>query len=227
MENSEYTVDRDGKAREEMISLGAVTAARGSKQIYCLTIIGEIEGHSVLPEQNKATKYEHILPLLVAIEESPDIKGLLILLNTAGGDVEAGLAIAEVISGMKTPTVSLVLGGSHSIGIPIAVSADRSYIAKSAAMTAHPVRSAGLTLGVPQSFEYFRRIQDRINCFVSDNSGISSEAYQALVMKTGELVTDMGTILNSEDAVACGLINKVGTLSEALYELYGMIDGDS
>lgn len=223
MENSEYTVDKDGKACEEMLSLGSVSASRDGRLIHCLTVIGEIEGHYVLPEQNKATKYEHIIPLLVAVEESPDIKGLLILLNTAGGDVEAGLAIAEVIAGMKTPTVSLVLGGSHSIGIPIAVSADRSFIAKSAAMTAHPVRSTGLTLGVPQSFEYFRRIQDRINRFVSDNSGISCEDYQKLVMKTGELVTDMGTILDSEEAVACGLINKVGTLSEALDELYEMI----
>lgn len=224
---SEYNLEdkstEEKSSYEEISALGSVSTARGDKLIHCLTIIGQIEGHYILPEQNKTTKYEHIIPLLVSIEEDPNIRGLLILLNTVGGDVEAGLAIAEVISGMKTPTVSVVLGGSHSIGIPLAVSADRSFIAKSAAMTAHPVRTTGLTLGVPQSFEYFRRIQDRINEFVSDNSSIDKEEYQKLVMKTGELVTDVGTILDSEKAVACGLIDKVGTLSEAIDELYEMI----
>ncbi|MBQ9674001.1 MAG: ATP-dependent Clp protease proteolytic subunit [Ruminococcus sp.] len=228
---NEYNIDEptqqqnnnDGNA-EEIGTLGSVVTARNDQLIQCLTIIGQIEGHYILPEQNKTTKYEHIIPLLVSVEESPDVKGLLILLNTVGGDVEAGLAIAEVISGMKTPTVSVVLGGSHSIGIPLAVAADKSFIAKSATMTAHPVRSTGLTLGVPQSFEYFKRIQDRINTFVSDNSKISKADYQNLVMKTGELVTDVGTILDSKEAVSCGLIDSVGTLSEAIAALYEMID---
>ena len=163
----------------------------------------------------------------MSVEEDPNVKGLLILLNTVGGDVEAGLAIAEVIAGMKTPTVSVVLGGGHSIGIPLAVAADKSFIAKSATMTAHPVRTTGLTLGVAQSFEYFQRIQDRITTFVSDNSGISKEDYNRLVLNTGELVTDIGTILDSEGAVKCGLIDSVGTLSQAIDCLYKMIDADS
>ena len=191
--------------------------------IHCLTIIGQIEGHYILPSQNKTTKYEHIIPLLVSVEEDPNVKGLLILLNTVGGDVEAGLAIAEVIAGMKKPTVSIVLGGGHSIGIPLAVSAKKSFIAKSATMTAHPVRTNGLTVGVPQSFEYFQRMQERINTFVSDNSNISKEKYSSLVLNTGELVTDIGTILDSEKAVKCGLIDSVGTLSEAISSLYDMI----
>ncbi len=205
-------------------NIGSVLTGRNDAMIHCLTIIGQIEGHFILPSQNKTTKYEHIIPLLVSIEEDPDIKGLLILLNTVGGDVEAGLAIAEVIAGMKTPTVSVVLGGGHSIGIPLAVAADKSFIAKSATMTAHPVRTTGLTLGVQQSFEYFRRIQDRITTFVSDNSGISKEEYNRLVLNTGELVTDIGTILDSDAAVKCGLVDSIGTLSEAIDSLYQMIE---
>lgn len=204
-------------------NLGSVITGREDNLIQCLTIIGQIEGHYILPSQNKTTKYEHIIPLLVSVEEDVNVKGLLILLNTVGGDVEAGLAIAEVISGMKTPTVSVVLGGGHSIGIPLAVSADKSFIAKSATMTAHPVRTTGLTLGVPQSFEYFRRMQDRITTFVSDNSHITKEEYNHLIMNTGELVTDIGTILDSESAVECGLIDSVGTLSQAIDALYEMI----
>lgn len=205
-------------------NLGSVITGKEDKLIHCLTIIGQIEGHYILPSQNKTTKYEHIIPLLVSVEEDPNIKGLLILLNTVGGDVEAGLAIAEVIAGMKTPTVSVVLGGGHSIGIPLAVAADKSYIAKSATMTAHPVRTTGLTLGVSQSFEYFKRIQDRITTFVSDNSNISREEYNNLVLNTGELVTDIGTILDSNSAVECGLIDCVGTLREAIDALYDMIE---
>lgn len=207
--------------------IGSVITGRKDTLIHCLTIIGQIEGHYILPSQNKTTKYEHIIPLLVSVEEDPNVKGLLILLNTVGGDVEAGLAIAEVIAGMKTPTVSVVLGGGHSIGIPLAVAADKSFVAKSATMTAHPVRTTGLTLGVAQSFEYFQRIQDRITTFVSDNSGISKEDYNRLVLNTGELVTDIGTILDSEGAVKCGLIDSVGTLSQAIDCLYKMIDAES
>lgn len=209
---------------EAIKNLGSVITGRGKELIHCLTIIGQIEGHYILPSQNKTTKYEHIIPLLVSVEEDENVKGLLILLNTVGGDVEAGLAIAELIAGMKTPTVSVVLGGGHSIGIPLAVAADKSFIAKSATMTAHPVRTTGLTLGVPQSFEYFKRMQDRITTFVSDNSNISKDEYNRLIMNTGELVTDIGTILDSESAVNCGLIDSVGTLSEAVDALYSMIE---
>ena len=208
---------------EGIKNIGSVLTGREDTLIHCLTIIGQIEGHYILPSQNKTTKYEHIIPLLVSVEDDPNVKGLLILLNTVGGDVEAGLAIAEVIAGMKKPTVSIVLGGGHSIGIPLAVSAKKSFIAKSATMTAHPVRTNGLTVGVPQSFEYFQRMQERINTFVSDNSNISKEKYSSLVLNTGELVTDIGTILDSEKAVKCGLIDSVGTLSEAISSLYDMI----
>ena len=206
---------------------GSIISVTDNYTIQCLTIIGQIEGHYTLSPQNKTTKYEHIIPLLVSVEEDPRIDGLLILLNTVGGDVEAGLAIAEVISGMKKPTVSIVLGGGHSIGIPLAVSAKKSFIAKSASMTVHPVRTTGLTLGVPQTFEYFRRMQDRITNFVVENSSISRERYDQLVLNTGELVMDVGTILDGESAVAEGLIDSVGNVSEAIDALYEMIDNNS
>lgn len=208
---------------ERIGNIGSVITRRGNKVIYCLTIIGQIEGHYVLPSSNKTTKYEHVIPQLVAIDEDERIDGLLILLNTAGGDVEAGLAIAELISGMKKPSVSIVLGGGHSIGIPLAVASDKCYIAKSASMTVHPVRTTGLTVGAPQTFEYFRRMQDRITTFVSENSNISKERYNELVLNTGELVTDIGTILEGEEAVAEGLVDEVGTLSDATDWLFGMI----
>ena len=188
-----------------------------------MCIRDRIEGHYILPQQNKTTKYEHVIPLLVSIEEDERIDGLLILLNTVGGDVEAGLAIAEVISGMKKPTVSIVLGGGHSIGIPLAVAAKKSFIAKSASMTVHPVRTTGLTLGVPQTFEYFQRMQDRITTFVAENSDITKERYDELVLNTGELVMDIGTILEGEEAVEEGLIDSVGTVSDAIDALYDMI----
>ncbi len=196
----------------------------GGYVIHCLTVIGQIEGHNVLPPQNKTTKYEHVIPQLVAIEESKDIDGVLILLNTAGGDVEAGLAIAEVLAGMQKPTVSIVLGGGHSIGIPLAVAAKYSFIARSASMTVHPVRSNGLTLGVPQTFEYFRKMQERITTFVSSNSNIPHRRYNELAMNTQELVLDVGTILEGEEAVEEGLIDKVGTVRDAIDCLYKMIE---
>ncbi len=224
----EGSLDKDSPIDENHIDAiedsGSVLAARGDKIIHCLTIIGQIEGHYVLPQNNKTTKYEHIIPLLVSIEEDPRINGLLILINTVGGDVEAGLAIAELISGMKKPVVSIVLGGGHSIGIPLAVSAKKSFIAKSASMTVHPVRSTGLTIGVPQTFEYYQRMQDRITNFVVDNSKISKEDYTNLVMNTGELVMDVGTILDGQRAVDTGLIDAVGNLTDALDCLYEMID---
>ena len=202
---------------------GSVITCHKDKIIHCLTVIGQVEGHYLLPRDSKTTKYEHIIPLLVSVEEDARIDGLLILLNTVGGDVEAGLAIAEVIAGMKKPTVSIVLGGGHSIGIPLAVSAKKSFIAKSASMTAHPVRTTGLTLGVPQTFAYFERMQERINTFVAEHSGITSSRYAQLVLNTGELVMDVGTVLDSERAVAEGIIDSVGTVSDAIEALYEMM----
>lgn len=190
---------------------------------YCMTIIGEIEGHNLSSEKTKTTKYEHVIPQLVSIEENPKIDGLLILLNTVGGDIEAGLALAELISGMKKPSVSMVLGGGHSIGVPLAVSAKKSFIAKSASMTIHPVRTTGVTLGVPQSFEHFKRMQKRITTFVSENSNMSEERFLSLAMNTSELATDIGTILDGQEAVEEGLIDYVGTLSQAISTLHSLI----
>ena len=209
---------------EQINETGAVLVNRNGVIIHCLTIVGQIEGHYILPASNKATKYEHVIPQLVAVDEDDRISGLLILLNTCGGDVEAGLAIAEVISGMKKPVVSIVLGGGHSIGIPLAVASQKSFIAKSASMTVHPVRTTGLTVGAPQTFEYFRKMQDRITTFVSDNSNISKGRYNELVLNTGELVLDIGTILEGQEAVDEGLIDSVGTLSDAMDALYEMIN---
>jgi ATP-dependent protease ClpP protease subunit len=215
------------KNQEEIKEFGAISTFSGKHKIYCLTIIGEIEGHSVLSEQTKTTKYEHIIPQLVAVEESKDIEGLLVILNTVGGDVEAGLAIAELISGLKKPSVSFVLGGGHSIGVPLAVSAKRSFIAPSATMTVHPVRTNGLVIGVPQMFNHFARMQERITDFVARNSKISKEDFTCLMMNTGEMVTDVGSVLSGEKAVETGLIDKVGTLSDVLGELYNLIENKS
>ena len=184
--------------------------------IHCLSIIGQIEGHQILPEDVKTTKYEHVLPMLAALEESPEITGLLILLNTVGGDVEAGLAIAELIAGMSKPTVSLVLGGGHSIGVPLAVAAKRSFIAPTASMTIHPVRINGLVIGAPQTYEYLAGMQERIVSFVTAHSRISRRDYTRLMSDTRKLANDVGTILSGEEAVQCGLIDRIGTLSDAL-----------
>ncbi len=223
---SEKNTEQKNKA-EEIKEFGTVTSFSGKHKIYCLTVIGEIEGHNVLPEQTKTTKYEHIIPQLVAVEESKEIEGLLVILNTVGGDVEAGLAIAELISGMKKPTVSFVLGGGHSIGVPLAVSAKRSYIAPSATMTVHPVRSNGLFIGVPQMFNHFARMQERITDFVSRNSGISKERFTELMMKTGEMVTDVGSVLSGENAVKEGLIDEIGTLNHVIEGLYDLIENQA
>ena len=191
-----------------------------------MTIIGQIEGHFILPSQNKTTKYEHVIPQLVAIEESKEIDGLLIILNTVGGDVEAGLAIAELLSTMQTPTASLVLGGGHSIGVPLAVSCKKSFIVPSATMTVHPVRMNGTVLGVPQTLSYFEKMQDRIVNFVENNSKISAEDFRRLMMKTGELIMDVGTVLDGEGAVECGLIDELGGLKDALGFLESCITED-
>ena len=209
--------------REQLVELGSDLTKGKNGNIYTLTIIGQVEGHQVLPETCKSTKYEHVLPLLAGIEESNEIDGLLLLLNTVGGDIEAGLAIAEMIAGMKKPTVSLVLGGGHSIGIPLAVCTKKSFITPTASMTVHPVRMTGLVVGAPQTFRYFQRIQEQIVEFVETNSGISREKFEQFMMATGEMATDVGTILYGRDAVESGLIDQLGGLNDALTELHRMI----
>ena len=211
---------------EEIKEFGSVISQGGRHKIYCLTVIGEIEGHTILPENSKSTKYEHIIPQLISAEESNEIEGLLVILNTIGGDVEAGLAIAELISGMKKPTVSFVLGGGHSIGVPLAVSAKRSYIAPSATMTLHPVRSNGLFIGVPQMLTHFQRMQARITDFVCKNSNITEECFNSLIMNTGEMVTDVGSVLSGERAVEVGLIDEIGNLSQVIDGLYKLIENN-
>ncbi len=208
---------------ELMLETGAVAKTKGRYPIHCLTIAGQVEGHTELPAETKATKYEHVIPLLVAVEEDPEIGGLLIILNTVGGDVEAGLAIAELVAGMKKPTASLVLGGGHSIGIPLAVSADRSFIVPTATMTVHPVRHNGTVLGVPQTMRHFDRMQDRITGFVCSHSRISEERFSELLTRTGELVMDVGTVLDGMQAVEEGLIDSIGSLGEALGWLHRRI----
>lgn len=221
---NEETENTDANAEiKQIVETGSVTVDKKGHYIHCLTIIGQIEGHYILPSQNKTTKYEHVIPQLVAIEESNDIEGLIIILNTVGGDIEAGLAIAELLAGMKKPTVSLVLGGGHSIGVPLAVSAKKSFIAPSATMTIHPVRMNGLVLGVPQTLSYFEQMQERIVRFVSSNSNMSSERFRELMLATGQLVMDVGTVLSGEEAVKDGLIDSLGSLSDALDCLYNMI----
>ena len=212
--------------REQLVELGSDVTKGKDGKIYTLTIIGQVEGHQVLPENCKTTKYEHILPLLAGIEESEDIDGLLILLNTVGGDIEAGLAIAEMVAGMKKPTVSLVLGGGHSIGIPLAVCTKKSFITPTASMTVHPVRMTGIVVGAPQTFRYFHRIQEQIADFVTANSGISREKFEQFMMATGEMATDVGTILYGKEAVASGLIDQLGGLNDALCALRAMIQKD-
>lgn len=203
--------------------LGASLIRTGRGTVYVLTIVGQIEGHQLLPPSSKSTKYEHVLPLLASVEGSEQIDGLLVLLNNGGGDVEAGLAIAEMIASLSKPTVSLVLGGSHSIGVPLAVAARRSFIAPSAAMTVHPIRMNGLVIGVPQTFYYFERIQDRITRFITANSNIKREDLTRLMLQTGELAADVGSVIYGEEAVELGLIDRIGGLSDALDCLYAMI----
>lgn len=212
---------------DRTIELGSGLVSTQYGNIYILTIIGQIEGHQVLPDTVKTTKYEHLMPLLAQLEESENVDGLLLLLNTVGGDIEAGLAIAELISGMKTPTVSLVLGGGHSIGVPLAVAARTCMIAPTAGMTIHPVRMSGTVVGAPATFQYFNRIQSQITDFVAANSHISKKRFTEFMMATGELATDVGTVLYGKQAVDCGLIDRLGSLSEALEALHEMIAKNS
>ncbi len=223
MDEEQGQLPQEGEL-QPIIDLGSSLIRTDRGTVYVLTIVGQIEGHQLLPPTSKSTKYEHVLPLLAAIEGGTDVDGLLILLNNGGGDVEAGLAISEVIASMSKPTVSLVLGGSHSIGVPLAVSAKKSFIAPSAAMTIHPVRLNGLVIGVPQTFYYFERIQERILQFVTANSRIKREAFTKLMLQTGELAADVGSIIYGEEAVELGLIDRIGGLSDALECLYGMIE---
>lgn len=230
-EHKELTRDDEKKenssseAAENVEKLGTTEVPTSDKDnIHCLTIIGQIEGHMTLPPQNKTTKYEHVLPQLAAIEDNDDIEGVLILINTVGGDVEAGLAISEMVASLSKPTVSLVLGGGHSIGVPLAVSSKYSYIAPSATMTIHPIRMNGLVIGVSQTFEYFEKMQERIVDFVVRNSNISHEKFRSLMLDTGMLAKDVGTIVVGEEAVEYGLINAIGGLKEALQKLNELID---
>ena len=216
--------DRKNEQQEQLIELGSDISKGKQGTIYTLTIIGQIEGHQVAPDTVKTTKYEHILPLLAGIEESDEYDGLLLLLNTVGGDIEAGLAIAEMISGMKKPTVSLVLGGGHSIGIPLAVCTKKSFITPTASMTVHPVRMTGLVVAAPQTYRYFHRIQEQIAEFVTTNSRISKDTFEQYMMATGEMATDVGTILYGKEAVESGLIDKLGGLKDALAALHKMIE---
>ncbi len=214
---------KDAEQRlDEIIELGSTETGREGERIHCLSIIGQIEGHYLLGSEQKTTKYEHLIPLLVSIEENPDVKGLLVVLNTMGGDVEAGLALSELIASMKKPTVSLVLGGGHSIGVPLAVSAKRSFIVPSATMTIHPVRTSGLVLGVPQSFRALRDMQARISNFICRHSRIEAQKLEELMMRPDEMATDVGSVLDGNEAVSCGLIDEVGGLCEALAALRGM-----
>lgn len=222
-ENSEKQPE-DIYQRDQIVDMGSTTTRSSKGVIHCLTIVGQVEGHQILPATTKSTKYEHVMPQIAAIEESDEIEGLLILLNTVGGDIEAGLGISELIASMKKPTVSLVLGGGHSIGVPLAVAAKRSIIAPSAAMTIHPVRLTGVVIGVSQTYNYFGKIQERIVQFVTENSNISREKFTKMMLNTGELAADVGTVIYGEEAVAAGLIDQLGGLSDALEYLHHEID---
>ena len=223
-ENQQGEQQEMEQAIQPIVEMGSSTIRTGRGTVHVLTIVGQIEGHQLLPPTSKSTKYEHVMPLLAMVEESEEVDGLLVLLNTVGGDIEAGLGIAELIASMSKPTVSLVLGGGHSIGVPLAVSAKRSFIAPSAAMTIHPVRLNGLVIGVPQTFYYFERIQERILQFVTANSSIKRETFTKLMLQTGELAADVGSVIYGEEAVRIGLIDHIGGLSDALDCLHTMME---
>lgn len=207
-----------------IMETGSITAKTSRGTVHCITIVGQIEGHMELPAQNKTTKYEHLIPQITAVEQAEEIDGMLILLNTVGGDVEAGLAIAELIAGMTKPTVSLVLGGGHSIGVPLAVAAKKSFIAASAAMTIHPVRMSGTVIAAPQTYNYFQRLQERIVAFVAGHSGIRAEEFQALMLRKDDMAADVGSVVYGEEAVRLKLIDHIGGLSDGLQCLYRQIE---
>ena len=208
---------------QPIIDMGSTVVKNARGTVLCLTVVGQVEGHTLLPDNVKATKYEHVLPLLAASEQTEDIDGLLLLLNTVGGDIEAGLAIAELAAGMTKPTVTLVLGGGHSIGVPLAVCGKETFIAPTASMTIHPVRMSGTVIAAEETYRYFQRIQERIVRFVAGNSRVSAERFRELMLSSGDMANDVGTVLYGEQAVAEGIIDRVGTLSDALNALYGQI----
>ncbi len=226
-EQQEEQANGSDEQTQQIVETGGVTTRKGKHVIHCLTIIGQVEGHFILPAQNKTTKYEHVIPQLVAVEQDPEFEGLVIILNTVGGDVEAGLAIAELLSGMRKPTVSLVLGGGHSIGVPLACSARKSFIVPSATMTIHPVRMNGLVLGIPQTLSYFDKMQERIVKFVTSNSKISPERFRQLMMNKDELVMDVGTVLDGQAAVDEGLIDSLGGVADVIDALYQLIEEET
>jgi len=215
--------ERPSAEVQNLKEMGQIRLPEPAENIYCLTVVGQIEGHQILPAQSKATKYEHVIPQLVAVEQNPKIEGLLLILNTAGGDVEAGLAISELVSSLSKPSVSIVLGGGHSIGIPIAVSCDKSVIAPTGTMTVHPIRYTGLVINGHQQFDYLQKMQERINKFIVQHSQISENQLQKLMFATGELAQDIGTILIGQDAVDVGLIDAVGGLKEGYAKLRELI----
>ena len=218
------SVDQQRLEKERIEDDGTVTLTRGGHAIHCLTVIGQVEGHTEAPQGQKTTKYEHVIPQLAAVQEDPRIEGLLVLLNTVGGDVEAGLALAELIASVSKPSATLVLGGGHSIGIPLAVSAQRSFIVPTATMTVHPVRMSGTVIAAPETYRYFERLQERIIQFVAANSRVTAERFRELMLSSGDMANDVGTVLYGEQAVAEGIIDRIGTLGDALEALYGQIE---
>ena len=218
------TQEQPTPAMQQLVDMGSSVVKNRHGTVHCLTIVGQVEGHMVLPNNTKSTKYEHVLPLLASLEESDDVDGLLLLLNTVGGDIEAGLAIAELVAGMRLPTVTLVLGGGHSIGVPLAVCGKETFIAPSASMTIHPVRMSGTVIAAPETYRYFERIRERIIKFVSAHSHISEERFRQLMLSSGDMANDVGSVLYGEEAVTMGIIDRVGSLSDALDSLYRQMD---
>lgn len=212
------------QATQQIVDMGSTVVKNRHGTVHCLTIVGQVEGHMVLPNNTKSTKYEHVLPLLASLEESDEVDGLVLLLNTVGGDIEAGLAIAELVAGMRLPTVTLVLGGGHSIGVPLAVCGKETFIAPTASMTVHPVRMSGTVIAAPETYRYFERLQERIIQFVAANSRVTAERFRELMLSSGDMANDVGTVLYGEQAVAEGIIDRIGTLGDALEALYGQIE---
>ena len=218
------TQEQPAPAMQQIVDMGSSVVKNRHGTVHCLTIVGQVEGHMVLPNNTKSTKYEHVLPLLASLEESDDVDGLLLLLNTVGGDIEAGLAIAELVAGMRLPTVTLVLGGGHSIGVPLAVCGKATFIVPSASMTIHPVRMSGQVIAAPATYRYFERIQERIIDFVARNSRISAEKFRELMLSVGDMANDVGSVIYGQEAVALGIIDRIGSLGDALDALYKMVE---
>lgn len=223
-ENREKNEEKAAVPVQPIIDMGSTVVKNSRGTVHCLTIVGQVEGHTLLPDNLKSTKYEHVLPLLAALEQSEQVDGVLLLLNTVGGDIEAGLAIAELVAGMRLPTVTLVLGGGHSIGVPLAVCGKETFIAPSASMTIHPVRMSGTVIAAPETYRYFERIRERIVKFVAAHSHISEDRFRQLMLSSGDMANDVGSVLYGEEAVTMGIIDRVGSLSDALDSLYRQMD---